>query len=191
MQAAGEATESSKVSDLPFSGKPNYVGDARALLRACQKIVCSSSVSSPHTTPSAANGTPSIEKWSSMMHVSHSTHNTSRPFFNTWELNVLSKYRLARRVVQSYAGPGAPQGWEAGEVEILQWLMGCWEDRQWPGGVCSYVSSFPSPWASLVGKSKGKMTEGELCYLPVSALFWWALRESPGKSYFAALQENP
>lgn len=82
-QAAGEATESSKVPDPPFSAKPNAVGDARALLGACQKSVRSSNVSLPHTTRSAANGTPSIEKWSSRMHVSHSTHNTSRPFFNS------------------------------------------------------------------------------------------------------------
>lgn len=62
MQAAGEATESSKVPDLPFSGKPNYVGDARALLGAFPKNEHSSSVSLPHNTPLAANGTPSIEK---------------------------------------------------------------------------------------------------------------------------------
>lgn len=49
------------------------------------------------------------------MPVSQSTHNTYRPLSNTWELNVLCKHRLATRVVQSYAGPGAAQGKEAGE----------------------------------------------------------------------------
>lgn len=60
-QAAGEDTESSKVRHPPFSAKPNAVGDARALLRACQKSVRSFRVSLPHTTRLAANGTP-IEK---------------------------------------------------------------------------------------------------------------------------------
>lgn len=53
---------SSKVPDPPFSAEPNTVSDARALLLACQKSVYSFNVSLPHTTRSAASGTPSIEE---------------------------------------------------------------------------------------------------------------------------------
>lgn len=109
VQAMGMAAESNKVPHLPFSAKPNAAGDARAVLRACQKSVHSFNVSLPHTTHSAANGTPSIEKWSSVMHVSHSTHNISNLFTNSWELNVFSKYRLA-------TGGGAELRWPWGSL---------------------------------------------------------------------------
>jgi len=175
VQAAGEATERSKVPGPPFSAKPDAVGDARALLGACQESVHSFSVSLPHTTRSAANGTPSIEKGSSTMHVSHSTHSTSRPFFNSQELNVLSKCRLATRVVQSCAGPGAAQGREAGEVEILPLLRGCRMGQR----ATHWGLQLP-PFTSLTGKSKRKTAEGWLRRLSASALLRWGLQESPG-----------
>lgn len=104
-----------EVSETPFSAQPSAVGDARALLGSYPSSVCSFSVSLPHTTHAAANGSPSTEKGFSMMHVCQDTHNTYRPLSYTSELNVLFKHSLATRVVQSCAGAGAAQGKETGE----------------------------------------------------------------------------
>lgn len=176
VQAAGEAAE---VPDMPFSAQPSTVGDARALLGSYQKVFGVSTFLCLTPPMQLLMVLLLLKSDFSMVHVSWSTH---RPLSDTWELHVLFKHRLATRVVQSYAGPGAAQGKESEDPLMTPGLQ--------EGPRVTWQGLQPCPslrlrGSSRAGKLKEKMTIRQLCCVPGSAL------QSPpgtGERHFPAFQ---